>query len=357
MQSFGVDTSIIDKKTGAIKESVARQVLEKQIKKDPIIGSYLSYKESAKESSVYGEMFLKHVNPISNRVHSSFMQIMRTGRTSSTNPNIQNIKRGAIYRSAFQAEEGNVFVGADFSNIEARILADKCGDVNFRAAFDNDGDYHLATARLAFEDPTLQKDSEERRLAKNINFSIAYGGGAGTLYEKYRIPLKRGKELIEKVYKGFPKLRPYFDRQGQLAKENGYIVANELTKRRSYIPFFDKYKTMKAHIETFTRRGWEPHPHVVRDCRMLEAKIQRWAQNIPIQATAADVAKQAGIYLRQRSKKIGFDIVIFAHDEYVVECAEWKKKAVSLALERSCSEAVNKFLTIAVPAVAEDSTH
>ena len=87
----------------------------------------------------------------------------------------------------------------------------------------------------------------------------------------------------------------------------------------------------------------------------MDGKIQRWAQNIPIQATAADVAKQAGIFIRNRSKKIGFKIVLFVHDEYVLECEDWKKQATSLALERSCAEAVDKFLTIKVPAEASDS--
>jgi len=255
MKSYNVDVSIIDKETGDIKESVSRQVLQKQVGVNPILSTYLTYKQFKKETSTYGEGFLKYVNPISGRVHSSFMQIMRTGRTSSTNPNIQNIKRGAVYRSAFQADEGDVFVAADFSNIEARILADKCGDPAFRAAFENDGDYHLATARIAFDNPLLTKDSEERSLAKNINFSIAYGGGAGTLYEKYRVPLRRGRELIDRVYKGFPKLREYFDKQGAFAKEHGYVIANEITKRRSYIPFFEEYKNYKAHIEYFRARG------------------------------------------------------------------------------------------------------
>jgi len=89
----------------------------------------------------------------------------------------------------------------------------------------------------------------------------------------------------------------------------------------------------------------------------MDGKIQRWAQNIPIQATAADVAKQAGINLRHRSKKIGFLLVLFVHDEYVLQCADWKKKATSLALERSCAEAVDKFLTIKVPAEASISPH
>lgn len=173
MKELGVDVSIIDKKTGEIKESVSRQVVKKQSFKDDILKIYLDYKLSQKASSTYGEKFLRHVNPTSQRIHSNYMQIMRTGRTSSTNPNCQNISRGSVYRSAFQAEDNNVFVGADFSNIEARILADKSGDENFINIFINNGDYHLETAKLAFDNPNLTKQSEERQLAKTINFAIA----------------------------------------------------------------------------------------------------------------------------------------------------------------------------------------
>lgn len=173
LKELGVDTNIIDKKTGNIKDSAAAGVLERHISTHPIIPKLIEFNLSRKESSTYGLKFLQHIDPETNRVHSSFMQILRTGRTSSTNPNIQNIKRGAVYRSAFQPEEGNVFVAADFSNIEARILAEKCGDENFLSTFENGGDYHTATARIAFNDPTLTKDSHERQIAKNINFSLA----------------------------------------------------------------------------------------------------------------------------------------------------------------------------------------
>jgi DNA polymerase-1 len=252
--------SIIDKKTGEIKESVSREVLKKQTAKAGILKTYLDYKLSQKESSTYGEKFLRHVNPTSQRVHSSYMQIMRTGRTSSTNPNCQNIKRGSIYRSAFQAEEGNTFVGADFSNIEARILADKCEDENFINIFINNGDYHLETAKLAFDNPNLTKGSEERQLAKTINFAIAFGAGAKKVSEGAGVTLAKGKELLHKVYTAFPKLNPYFIEMGNLTRERGYVVCNDVSKRRSYIPFYNEYLEAKKHYNYFKAMGWEPHP-------------------------------------------------------------------------------------------------
>jgi len=105
-------------------------------------------------------------------VPSSYVVVRRNGKVAVSG-NCQNISRGSVYRSAFQPEDDNVFVGADFSNIEARILADKSGDENFINIFINNGDYHLETAKLAFDNPNLTKQSEERQLAKTINFAIA----------------------------------------------------------------------------------------------------------------------------------------------------------------------------------------
>lgn len=348
--------SIIDKKTGEIKESVSREVLKKQTAKAGILKTYLDYKLSQKESSTYGEKFLRHVNPTSQRVHSSYMQIMRTGRTSSTNPNCQNIKRGSIYRSAFQAEEGNTFVGADFSNIEARILADKSNDENFINIFINNGDYHLETAKLAFDNPNLTKGSEERQLAKTINFAIAFGAGAKKVSEGAGVTLQKGKELLNKVYTAFPKLNPYFIEMGNLTREKGYVVCNEVSKRRSYIPFYNEYLEAKKHYNYFKAMGWDPHPTIASAYKTWDSKIQRWSQNLPVQATAADIAKATCIELREKSKKIPFNLVLFVHDEVVIECEKDKANTIAKLVEKIGLQSSQKFLNhLTVPAEAHVS--
>lgn len=357
MKQLGVDVSIIDKKTGEIKESVSRQVVKKQSFKDDILKIYLDYKLSQKASSTYGEKFLRHVNPTSQRIHSSYMQIMRTGRTSSTNPNCQNISRGSVYRSAFQAEDNNVFVGADFSNIEARILADKSGDENFINIFINNGDYHLETAKLAFDNPNLTKQSEERQLAKTINFAIAFGAGAKKVSEGAGVTLAKGKELLNKVYTAFPKLLPYFVEQGNLTRQRGYVVTNMVSKRRSYIPFYKEYLEAKAHVDYFKSRGWDPHPKIVSAYKTWDSKIQRWSQNLPVQATAADIAKETCVQLREKTKKIPFKIILFVHDEVVVECLKEKGPAIAKLIEKIGLECSKKYLDhLTVPAEAHVST-
>lgn len=248
-KTLGIDVLVLDKKTGEIKESVGRFHLLKQIHSYPVLDLYLRYKISKKKSAAYGEKFLRHINPNSGRIHSSFLQIMRTGRTSSNNPNLQNIDRGDDYRSAFRTEGDSVFVIADFSNQEARIIADKSGDENMLTAFRAGTDFHLEMAKIAFGNPNVTKDSSERQFAKSITFLTAFGGGAKKLSENFGVTLQKAKSLISDYYKGFPKLRPYFDNQGVLAKEQGYILVNEVSKRKSYLPFYEEYIFCKKAVE------------------------------------------------------------------------------------------------------------
>lgn len=188
------------------------------------------------------------------KVPSSFVVVRRNGKVSISG-NCQNIPRGSIYRNAFQAEDGNLIVGADFSNIEARLLADKSGDPNFIQIFKNNLDYHLETAKAVFDNQDLEKGSEERQLAKTANFAIAFGAGAKKVSEGAGVSLQKGKEIIEKIYTAFPKMKAYFVEQGKLAKERGYFYCNPVSGRRSYIPFFEDYKACEKHVLYFKKRG------------------------------------------------------------------------------------------------------
>lgn len=262
LKGVGVDVLILDKKTGEIKESVGKIGLQKQVARFPVLETYLTYKTLQKKAVAYGEKFLRHINPHTGRVHSSFMQIMRTGRTSSTNPNIQNITRGDVYRSAFMAEEGNTLIVADFSNQEMRVIADKSEDPNLIAAFKANRDIHLETAKLTFDNPDLDKDSDERQMAKSINFLAAFGGGAQKLSETFGIPLIKAKSILKAYFAAFPSLAAYFKIQGDLSKDRGYILCNPVSGRRSYIPFYDKYIVAKHYVVTTKLKGADPHPTI-----------------------------------------------------------------------------------------------
>lgn len=351
LKGVGVDVLILDKNTGGIKESVGKIGLMKQSARFPVLQIYLEYKTLKKKAVAYGEKFLRHINPHTGRIHSSFMQIMRTGRTSSSNPNIQNITRGDVFRSAFMAEEGNTLIVADFSNQEMRVIADKSQDVNLIAAFKANRDIHLETARLTFNDPDLDKDSEERQMAKSINFLAAFGGGAKKLSENFGISMLRAKNTLKAYFLAFPALKEYFNIQGQIAKENGYILCNPFSGRRSYIPFWENYQKVKRYVEVEKAKNAEIHPKIESAYSYWDSKIQRWAQNIPIQSTAADISKRAGVLLRAFSKKVPFKIIIFAHDEWVLECPVEIKHTVSKILEKCCLDASREFTThVEIPA-------
>ena len=353
LKGIGVDVLTLDKKTGEIKESVGRLVLLKQEAKFSILKTYLDYKMLKKKAVSYGDKFLRHINPYSGRVHSSFMQVMRTGRISSTNPNLQNISRGDVYRSAFMAEEGHSFVVADFSNQEARIIADKSGDPNMIKACGSGTDFHLEIAKIAFNDPNLTKDSEERRIAKSIGFLIAYGGGAKKLSEQFDIPITRAKSLIRGYYDSFPKLEAYFSNQGLEAKNFGYVVCNPVSGRKSFVPFFDDYLECKKYMEKCRLTYTDPHPAIRDAYSYWDSKIQRWAQNIPVQGTAADIGKRAGVLLRKFAKKIPFKIVLFVHDEIILECPDEFSHTVAKILEKCCLDASREYTThLDIPAKA-----
>jgi DNA polymerase-1 len=278
---------------------------------------------------------------------------MRTGRTSSTSPNIQNITRGDVYRSAFMAEEGNTLVVADFSNQEMRVIADKSGDPNLIAAFKANRDIHLETAKLTFDNSSLEKDSEERQMAKSINFLAAFGGGAKKLSETFGIAMMKAKSILKAYFAAFPSLEAYFKMQGVLAKQQGYILCNPVSGRRSYIPFWENYMSTKHYLAVEKAKNAELHPTVVDKFSYWDSKIQRWAQNIPIQSTAADISKKAGILLREYSKKMNFKIVLFAHDEWVLECPVEIQSTTAKILEKCCLDASRVFTThLDIPAKA-----
>ncbi len=351
LKELGVDTSIVDKKTGEIKESVGKIVIAKQTAKFPLLSKYIAYKEADKKCKAYGHKFLRHWNPTSGRIHTSFMQLMVTGRTSSSSPNMQNIPRDKMYRQAFRPLEGNVFVAADFSNQEMRVLAELSQDVALLKAVST-SDVHWETAKLIYKDPNLPKDSVERQYAKTINFLMLFGGGPKKLSEAFGLSMAEAKQIIKRYFDTFPGLEPYFHREGVIAKEQGYIVVNEITKRRANLPFWDKYKFCKDHITYFRARGYDIRPEILDTYQYLDSKYQRLAQNYRIQATAADISKVTGIVLRRYAKKFKFKILLLIHDEWILECPEYMANTVKRILEKACAEAVSYFLNIPIPADA-----
>lgn len=280
-------------KTGYSTDSDVLEKLE-----HPIAKEVTSYREIAKLKSTYVDALPEAVDQ-NKRVHTQFNQALTaTGRLSSTNPNIQNIpiktERGQRVRQSFIAAPGKKLLSVDYSQIELRVLAHISDDAGLIKAFQEDLDIHTATASEIFAVALDQVTKEQRRIAKAVNFGIAYGQGTYGLAETLGIPRKQSAEIIEKYFAKFGGIRTYIETTIQKAHENKFVET--LFGRRRYIPELDSTNMM------------------------LKKFGERAAINAPIQGTASDLVKMAMIEIAQNAKiSSNVDMLLQVHDELIFE--------------------------------------
>ena len=279
-------------KTG---RSTGVEVLEKLSKDHPICAFVLKYREFKKLLSTYVESLPKMIRPETKRIHTTFNQTLTTtGRLSSENPNLQNIpirtERGELVRKAFVSLPGYKLLSVDYSQIELRILAHVSKDKRLIEAFQNDEDIHAATASEIFQINLNDITSDKRRVAKAVNFGIAYGQGAFGLAETLGISRSESKEIIETYFKKFPGIKEYRDSTIDFAKQNGFVEF--LTGRRRYLPELQSKNKMLAKFG------------------------ERAAINAPIQGLASDIVKIAMIKV---DKEIHSPLLLQVHDELIFE--------------------------------------
>ncbi len=276
--------------------STDNDVLEKL--EHPIGKEVINYRELAKLKSTYVDALPETVDQ-NNRLHTSFNQALTaTGRLSSTNPNIQNIpiktERGQRVRKSFIAAPGKKLLSVDYSQIELRVLAHISEDPGLIKAFQEDLDIHTATAAEVFAVSLDQVTKEQRRIAKAVNFGIAYGQGTYGLAETLGIPRKQAAEIIEKYFIKFGGIKTYIETTTKNAHENKYVET--LFGRRRYIPELDSANGM------------------------LKKFGERAAINAPIQGTASDLVKLAMIEISQDAKNNKkLDMLLQVHDELIFE--------------------------------------
>jgi DNA polymerase I len=278
--------------------STATDVLEKLIKEHPIAQKILDYRELAKLKSTYVDALPLLVDPKTQRIHTSFSQALTTtGRLSSNNPNLQNIpirtERGKKVREAFIVPKGFKMLSADYSQIELRVLAHITKDKGLLDAFNSNRDIHTWTASEVFNVPIDEVDENKRRMAKAVNFGIAYGQGAFGLAETLQISRTESKEIIENYFKKFPGVKTYMDEIVITAKEQGYVET--LFGRRRYLPELSSKNPM---VRNFGERA---------------------AINAPIQGTASDLVKMAMLELFEEYKE---QMLLQVHDELIFELPE-----------------------------------
>jgi DNA polymerase-1 len=282
----------------------------------------LSHRELHKLKSTYINALPQLVTG-DGRVHTSFNQaVAATGRLSSSDPNLQNIpirtELGREIRKAFVADEGNVLLAADYSQVELRILAHISQDADLIETFQRGADIHRATASKMFNVPEDELTHDQRRAAKTINFGVLYGMSAFRLSNELNIPTGQAKDFIDAYFARYPKIQEYLDKTLEEARRSGKVTT--LFGRVRYIP--------EIHNKSFTVRG----------------NAERMATNAPIQGTAADILKLAMIALDQRLDDTA-PMLLTVHDEIVIEAPETRAAEVAGIVK----ETMENIFPLAVP--------
>ena len=309
--------------------STGAEVLEELENKHPIIPLILEYRTLTKLDSTYVEGLLKQIGQ-DGRVHSVFKQTeTRTGRISSTEPNMQNIpvrkEIGRNMRKFFVAKDGYVLVDADYSQIELRVLSCVCGDENMQEAFLSGKDIHRSTAAQVFDLPEDFVSDEMRRAAKAVNFGIIYGIGPFSLSKDIGVSVAEAKQYISNYLANYPKVSQFMDKTVEDGIRNGYVTT--IFGRRRYIP---ELNASNKNVQAFGRRA---------------------AMNAPIQGAAADIIKLAmvKVYARIAREDIDARLILQVHDELILEVAEKDRERAEKLLKEEMEGAVR----LAVPFTAD----
>jgi DNA polymerase-1 len=312
--------------------STGAETLEKLRYDHPAVEMVLDYRALTKLKSTYCDGLLKVVAP-DGRIHSSFNQTeTRTGRISSTEPNLQNIpvrtELGREMRRFFVARPGWALVDADYSQIELRVLAHVANDQNMIEAFRSNSDIHRSTAAQVFHMPEELVTPLMRSRAKAVNFGIVYGIGAFSLSKNIHVSVAEAKRYIEDYLANFSGVDSYMKRVVEEAKENGYVQT--LFGRRRYLP---ELRSSNHNLRAFG---------------------ERVARNMPIQGTAADIIKIAMIRVWDRLKREGMKskLILQVHDELIVEAPKEEAQRAAAILTEEMQSAVS----LSVPMIAEAKT-
>ncbi len=296
---------------------------------DPIIPDVLQYRFLTKLDSTFAEGLLKQ-QASDGRIHTRFMQcVTATGRISSVEPNLQNIPvrtaEGREIRKAFIPSEGNVLVGADYSQIELRLLAHISGDEAFIQAFNAGEDIHARTAAEVFHVPLSDVTKEQRSAAKAVNFGIVYGISDFGLANNLGVGVKTASAYIRRYFERYPQVETYLKDSVALGKEHGY--AETLFHRRRPLP---ELKSSNYNVRQFG---------------------ERVAMNMPIQGSAADIIKLAMIAVHHKLQENGMaaKLVLQIHDELIVDAPKQEAERVA-TLMQACMEQV---VTLKVKLLAE----
>ncbi|MBE5960995.1 MAG: DNA polymerase I, partial [Lachnospiraceae bacterium] len=309
--------------------STSAEVLEKLKAEYEVVGKVLEYRQLTKLKSTYADGLANYIEA-DGRIHGTFNQtITATGRISSTEPNLQNIpirmELGRKIRKVFIPEEGYVFLDADYSQIELRVLADMSGDEKLIEAYKSGEDIHRLTASQVFHTPFEEVTSLQRSNAKAVNFGIVYGISSFSLGQDLNISRNEAEEYITKYFETYPKVKDFLDRIVDQGRRQG-VVTTQFGRIR---PVPD------LHNANFMKRSAE----------------ERIAMNSPIQGTAADIIKIAMIRVNEALKERNMKsrLLLQIHDELLVEAYEPEVEEVKKIMKEEMQNAAD----MKVPLVAD----
>ncbi len=317
------------RKSSSGQFSTAADELERLRGFHPIIDSIFEYRELTKLRGTFLEGLKKEIDS-DGRIRTTYNQALTTtGRLSSSNPNLQNIPirtdRGKRIRELFIASPGYVLIGADYSQIELRLLAHLSGDKNLSDAFNEGRDVHRVTASALFGKSEQDITAHERSVAKTVNFSITYGISDFGLSRDLGIPISHARRLINRYHDKYPQVDAWLNLQGEVAKEQGYVET--LFHRRRYLP---ELQSQNRNLYNFGIRA---------------------AMNAPVQGTAADLIKIAMVNVSRllKNNKIEARLILQVHDELIIEASEKDKDCVISLLR----EVMEQAMELSVPLIAD----
>jgi DNA polymerase-1 len=261
------------------------------------------YREKAKIISTYGEGFLDYINPNTNRVHTSFWQVLNTGRVSSGSkddnaPNLQNIPAKNIFRNCFEARPGYLWVSIDYSGQELNLMADGSGEEGFIDVLNRGEDLHCYAGSLMFKKTITKADKDLRNKAKTINFGKPYGMGPNKLADTLQISIEEAETLFKEYGIAFPKLNKWLDTQAKLGVTRGYSETFAPCRRKRFYPELEIIPKLREEVKSVIK-GSPESKALWKQILQTEGQVQRNSMNSPIQGSGADITKEALIGVRE----------------------------------------------------------
>ena len=281
-------------------ESTDEQHLASLKKKHEFFKVLIDLRGKNKIVSTYGESFLDYIHPVTGRIHTSFWQVVETGRVSSgsksdNSPNVQNLPSDNRFRNCFIAKKGYLWVSSDYSGQEMRLMADASGESGFINVLNSGEDIHCFAGSKMFNKLITKEDKELRYQAKTINFGKPYGMGTKKLSSELEISIEEAEKLFKDYAESFPKLNKWLENQGNRAKKQGYSVTLGPIPRKRFYPELLESQSLRKSVQRGDKETW-------KKILMAEGQVERNGANSPIQGAGANMIKEALIEVRELTK-------------------------------------------------------